>query len=1412
MGVEDAFLHQQHKLCGFLRVVVSVSSPPQQEGPGPPTRFPAPGVSCTLSGNGSAVGFVSEDGFLLTGGKSVPSESLPLPTPVQEDAGIPSPRKQRGRSLGSSGNLPTPSSRKRRRKGAGRFVSSCSPTTPPSSRRRKGLGFVNGSMSVVYQLHALTAHKCLRIECRVVGIADRGHGAVRGVVLVDVYLPIALWSGWQFPRSSALAASLFSHLSCNWELRSSLLAFGSIEKYLHEDDESTWKNSDCDVLGCNFHCNFNGFGHKKLFDLHEIFKSLPSIVKEEKGYPTRIKLENASLGPGIWDLADDVLTNVLASLGPRDLVSVASTCRHLRSLTVSIMPCMKLKLFPHQQAAIEWMLKRERNSDVLPHPLYMDFSTEDGFHFYMNGVSGEVVTGMAPTIRDFNGGLFCDEPGLGKTVTALSLILKTHGSLTEPPHGVDVVWCMHNPDQRCGYYELSADKFTPGSFTTLKRFTPGVRRRQIYTRKSTPEFCPSEISKSSLKCTRSESSKSSLKRVRSQWSELFPVSESLSSDKSDILSCTDAQYLQTSSGFRSTRSLSRAKRNLLDSYGRNSDCASKTGVNRNANGRKHNSNVPKLNSFSKHVNFLISCKRSRKANAGHVDSSETWVQCDACKKWRKLPERSILDATAAWFCSMNSDSLYQACTVPEESWDYRRSITYLPGFYTKGTSQGKGQNISFFTSVLKDHCTLINSETKKALKWLSNLSHIKLLEMETSGLTRPVLDTHSCRSTHEYHKIFQAFGLVRKIERGTARWYYPHKLENLAFDLKALQVALTKPLDSLRFYLSRATLIIVPANLVEHWKTQIQRHVRPGQLRIYVWADHKKPCAHNLAWDYDIVITTFNRLSAEWGLHKRSVLMQVHWLRVMLDEGHTLGSSLCLTNKLQMAISLTASYRWILTGTPTPNTPNSQVAHLQPMLKFLHEEAYGQHQESWDAGILRPFEAEMEEGRSRLLQLLRRTMISARKTDLKTIPPCIKKVTFLDFTEEHSKSYNELVATVRRNILMADWNDPSHVESLLNPKQWKLRSNTIRNVRLSCCVAGHIKVTDAGQDIQETMDILVQQGLDPLSEEYGFIKSTLLNGDYCLRCGDWCRLPVITPCRHLLCLDCVALDSERCTFPGCGNPYEMQCPELLARPENPNPKWPVPKDLIELQPSYKQDNWDPDWHATSSSKVAYLVERLKDLQEANVKLGYCIGTIDGSEELVTNRKKHSTSLVQQYCANKPNYDSYSIMPEKVIIFSQFLEHIHVIEQQLTIAGIRYAGMYSPMHSSNKMKSLMIFQHDANCMALLMDGSAALGLDLSFVTHVFLMEPIWDRSMEEQVISRAHRMGAVRPVHVETLAMRGTIEEQMLGLLQNTDGCRGMLKEDIADFEGIRAHGTLHDFAGSNYLAQLSVVRTHQNMK
>lgn len=1264
-------------------------------------------------------------------------------------------------------------------------------------KKKKKNNVRRGNGSVVHQIRELNVRKCVEVVARVVGVSVRGE-AVRVVVLVDVYLPLAVWTGWQFPRSGTVAASLFKHLSCNWEQRNAMLVHcGNYCAYMSEHNESIWNDFDCHILECDVHRNMRGSSKKRLFELHEIFKSVPGVTKEGKISSTRIKPADVPSSSGIWDIADDVLVNVLTSLGPMDLVRVASTCRHLRSLAVSIMPCMKLNLFPHQQAAIEWMLQRERKAEILNHPLYMDFSTEDGFHFYMHAVSGEIVTGIGPTVTDFRGGLFCDEPGLGKTITALSLILKTQGTLADPPDGVEVTWCTHN-DQRCGYYELSSDNFTRGSVTpSWKRFKGHNGRWG----KISTDIC--------TYIGYSESS--SQKSVRSLGSG-SPCPSNLA-----MVSYTDSSSMPSESVYQCTGSLSCVARNLLDSYEEASGHANRRGVSKNVRNSRQLGKVSVNASVRKRGNssprFFNRRKRRNKSETEIIEYSDNWVQCDSCRKWRKLVDGSIPDTSKAWFCSMNADPFHRICAAPEESWDLEVPITYLPGFCAKGTYGGIEQNVSFFTSVLKENYILMNQETQRVLNWLSNLSQDKLLEMETVGLTRPVLDPYTnSAGRNAYHKIFQALGLVRKVEKGISRWYYPFALNNMVFDVVALQIALTKPLDLCRLYLSRATLVVVPANLVDHWKTQIFKHVRHEQLRVYVWTDHRKPSAHSLAWDYDIVITTFNRLSAEWGPRKKSAMMQVHWLRIMLDEGHTLGSSFSLTNKLQMAISLNASNRWLLTGTPTPNTPNSHVSHLQPLLKFLHEKVYGQNQKSWEAGILRPFEAEMEEGRSRLLELLQRCMISARKEDLRSIPPCIKKVVFLDFTEEHARTYNELAVTVRRNILMADWNDPSHVESILNPKQWKFRSTLIRNVRLSCCVAGHIKVTEAGHDIQETMDILVEQGLDHFSEEYIFIKIALQDGCSCFRCKEWCRLPVITPCRHLLCLDCVAMDSEKCTFPGCGHLYEMQSPETLARPENPNPKWPVPKDLIELQPSYKQDDWDPDWHATSSSKVAYLVERLKDLQEVNRKRGYSSDEVDivqsSGASLLPSPKNHCDMLLDHEACEAPEEEPLKTAPEKVIIFSQFLEHIHVIEQQLTGSGIKFAGMYSPMHSSNKMKSLLAFQHDENCMVLLMDGSAALGLDLSFVTHVFLMEPIWDGSMEEQVISRAHRMGAARPINVETLAMRGTIEEQMLKFLENGDGCRQSLKEEFGknDREGARPR-TLHDFAEREYLARLSFVRT-----
>jgi hypothetical protein len=50
-------------------------------------------------------------------------------------------------------------------------------------------------------------------------------------------------------------------------------------------------------------------------------------------------------------------------------------------------------------------------------------------------------------------------------------------------------------------------------------------------------------------------------------------------------------------------------------------------------------------------------------------------------------------------------------------------------------------------------------------------------------------------------------------------------------------------------------------------------------------------------------------------------LLQIHWLRVILDEGHALGASLGLTNRLALACNMLAERRWVMTGARAPCAP-----------------------------------------------------------------------------------------------------------------------------------------------------------------------------------------------------------------------------------------------------------------------------------------------------------------------------------------------------------------------------------------------------------------------------------------------------------------------------------------------------------
>ena len=118
--------------------------------------------------------------------------------------------------------------------------------------------------------------------------------------------------------------------------------------------------------------------------------------------------------------------------------------------------------------------------------------------------------------------------------------------------------------------------------------------------------------------------------------------------------------------------------------------------------------------------------------------------------------------------------------------------------------------------------------------------------------------------------------------------------------------------------------------------------------------------------------------------------------------------------------------------------------------------------------------------------------------------------------------------------------------------------------------------------------------------------------------------------------------------------------------------------------------------------------------------------------------------------------------EKSLVFSQFTDALKVVSLALKTHEIQHVHLYGKgKDSGNSIKS---FREDDNIKVFLIGQRAgAQGLTLVRANHVFLLEPAIDPAIEQQAISRVHRIGQQRNVHVNRFILKNTIEESILEL-------------------------------------------------
>jgi len=119
------------------------------------------------------------------------------------------------------------------------------------------------------------------------------------------------------------------------------------------------------------------------------------------------------------------------------------------------------------------------------------------------------------------------------------------------------------------------------------------------------------------------------------------------------------------------------------------------------------------------------------------------------------------------------------------------------------------------------------------------------------------------------------------------------------------------------------TLIVVPKSIVSQWKDEIHKFAPNFRVLMFDGTGRTRDAQEFLG--YDIVIAPYSVTSVSGApLGTPTILHQIHWDRVILDEGHEVRT---LRSKRHASLArLNSSIRWVVSGTPVFNSMKDFVA------------------------------------------------------------------------------------------------------------------------------------------------------------------------------------------------------------------------------------------------------------------------------------------------------------------------------------------------------------------------------------------------------------------------------------------------------------------------------------------------------
>jgi SNF2 family DNA or RNA helicase len=121
-------------------------------------------------------------------------------------------------------------------------------------------------------------------------------------------------------------------------------------------------------------------------------------------------------------------------------------------------------------------------------------------------------------------------------------------------------------------------------------------------------------------------------------------------------------------------------------------------------------------------------------------------------------------------------------------------------------------------------------------------------------------------------------------------------------------------------------------------------------------------------------------------------------------------------------------------------------------------------------------------------------------------------------------------------------------------------------------------------------------------------------------------------------------------------------------------------------------------------------------------------------------------------------------PEKVLVFTAFRHTLDQLAVRVADVGIPAAVYHGSLARAEKEKAIAAFRDEVG--VLLSTESAGEGRNLQFCHVMVNMDLPWNPMQIEQRLGRLHRVGQEHDVQLTNLVAKGTIEEQVLRVLES----------------------------------------------